>query len=143
MAHDEETQSEMERVRARVHHLADRVQGHTIFIEEHRVRIDRSEKDIAALRLETLAHLATFRAEHATKTELSAATNLAAEKMNTLQKSIDQANKTLERVAWIVMTAVIIALLSLVIVKRDAVASAVSSVKLIPDVAAFAPRIVR
>lgn len=140
---DETQQSEMERVRARVHHLADRVQGHTIFVEEHRVRIDRSEKDIGALRLEMFAQFAMFRAEHATKTELSAATNLAAEKMNTLQKGIDQANKTLERVAWIVITAVIIAVVGLVIVKRDAVASVVSKIRLMPDVAAFAPRVVR
>lgn len=128
---------ELTRIRGRVHNMADKVQGHEIFLEAHRVEIDRTKQDVAAMRLEFAAQIAQVRADHATKMELTAFTQLASEKMSTLQKSIDKANDTLGKVAWIVITAVIAAVLGLVLVNRTAIAQSVRDLGVLPDVVMF------
>jgi CHASE3 domain sensor protein len=148
---DEFTGNEMDRARARIHNLADKVQGHEIFIEKQREILARVEKEVTTMRMEFIQQVASvradatqqvtaLRADSATKTELSAFTALATEKMGNLQKSIDKANDTLGKVAWIVITAVIMAVLGLVIVNRSAIGKVASSVSFMPDVVAFAPR---
>lgn len=47
---------EMRRLRARMHNLADMVQGHALFLEAHRIEIERNISDIRELRAMTVTH---------------------------------------------------------------------------------------
>lgn len=139
MANPEDEKLEIDRVRARIHNLADKVHGHEIFHETHRVKIEANEREITELRLDIHTALAGVRTETATKTELAAFTALSTEKMVNLQRGIDKANGILEKLAWTIIIAVILAIMSLVIVKRDAVGGALSWFQIIPDAAAYMP----
>lgn len=163
---DEFSGSELDRARARIHNLADKVQGHEIFLENHRVEIARLNEAVRDLRSSTVnqaqfmgivADILELRTSSVTKTELTAAVSLhnlkldaiaasqvsmekAQEKVNAERKADqEKINAVIAKVAWFIILAVLAAVLGIVLANKGAIGKGVSSVKIMPDLVALAP----
>jgi hypothetical protein len=163
---DEFSHDELTRVRARIHNLADKVQGHEIALENHRVEILRLNEAIRDLRQTTVtqgqfvtlvADILELRTNSATKTELTAATSLQSVKMEALIASIGSLEKAqtaanaerkaaqektdavIAKVAWFIILAVLSAVLALVITNKGSIARAATALKPMVEVLAFGP----
>lgn len=148
---DEFSADEMTRVRSRVHNLADKVQGHEITQENHRVEIARINEAIRDLRqscvtqtqfVSIVGDILELRTNSATKTELTAATSLHNMKIDALTSVIaglkesqvtgnaerkaaqEKTDAVIAKVAWFVVLAVLGAILTLVINNKSALSKA-------------------
>lgn len=97
--HDEYVGSEMDRARARIHNLADKVQGHEIFLENHRVSLQRNQEEINEVRRTLLQSISDLRATSATKQELVNATQMIDLKLASIEKTV---NASSESITWAV-----------------------------------------
>lgn len=123
------SQDEWRRIRARIHNLSDRMQGHALFLEQHRSDIKHLDEAVRELRLSMVnqpQHLALvnevveIRKDSATKGELTSVTTLLTLKLDAVLKAQEKTDNNLSKVMWIVLTAVIGAVLGMVILKGGA-----------------------
>lgn len=116
--------NEAKRIRARIHNLADKVQGHEIFLETHRSEIARNKEDLIELRRTVVFQsqfqnisqdLSDLRIVAATKAELVSEKMLINSKLDSMEKNL---NAIREAFGWgikIIVGAVIMALMALVL----------------------------
>lgn len=115
---------ESKRLRARIHNLADKVQGHEIFLETHRSELARNKEEILELRRTVVYQpqfqnisqdLSDLRIAAATKSELVSEKMLINSKLDAMEKNL---NGIREAFGWgmkIIVGAVLMALLALVL----------------------------
>ena len=154
---------EMVRIRGRIHNMADKVQGHEITQENHRVEINRLNEAVRELRQSSVnqsqfmglvADILELRTNSATKTELTAAVSLhnlkldaiaanqaamekAQDKVNAERKADqEKINGIFSKLAFFIIFAVLAAVLGLVIANKGAIGKGISSMKVIPGVVA-------
>lgn len=108
---------EITRIRGRIHGMADKVQGHEIFIEQHRVKIERTEHDVEELRRTMMSMFADIRGTTASRGDLAAATavidlklNSQAEQMKGIKDSIDKSNANTVWLVRLVIGAIVLAI---------------------------------
>lgn len=116
--------NEVRRMLARIHNLNDAQQGHALFIEGHRIEIQRTKELLSELSREVvrqpqfshaLNDIMSLRETSATRAEILAMQTLQASQLKTLQESVAKIDANLSRGVWIVLATVIVAALGLVI----------------------------
>lgn len=96
--------AELQRIRERMHKIADDVQEHRMKIGECLIRISQNEKAVTDLR-ESMA----------TSEQLENAVNLMTVKMSSLQQSIDPIRRGVNAVVMLIVTTLVGAILALLI----------------------------
>lgn len=106
-ASNEYTGTETDRIRARIHNLADKVQGHEVFLEQHRSDLARNRDDIRELRQQTT--------QYVTQSQLVSEKTLLMNKLDTIAGDVAGIRKAGYWFMGVVGTAIVLAIMNLIL----------------------------
>lgn len=123
---EQQDDAELRTVRARVHRLADRVQGHDGTIREQGARLEMLVRNFEAHQRDTGAAVEALRRDTAKASDLKASETLLTQKLDYLHNEnrlklehlaskVDPIQNTLSRLAWLIIGAVVLAVLGFIV----------------------------
>ena len=116
--HEHEAREELERARQRMHRISDVQQTHALKLGEHAVLIRSLQHAMDSLRMtavtkDQLEHAVTLITTQHTHSAESITSQIKA-----IQDKVDPIQKGISRLAWLIVTMVVVALVGLVLSQR-------------------------